>query len=179
MALPGRSSRIALINHFALSRQMPLPPDIVEFLAEKLTVTPRELLATVIQLETCAQHEKSTVDLGLAKRYVQGEINGPAVTLAEITRGAAREFGLSMSDIRGRTRLNGLVLARHCAMFLARELTGKSLQAIAEFFGGRRHSTVAHACSQLEKRMVDEPDLRQHLAQIRGWLGVTASHFRS
>lgn len=169
---PGHASRIRLLEHFSQARQLPLPPDAVALLARELPVSPRELLAAVVQLDALARFEKSPPDLRLARRYLAGEVKPPAATLRQIGEAVARHFGLSAAALRGASRQPGVVLARQCAMFLARALTTKTLAEIARHFGRRNHTTVLHACRRIDTQLVDDPALRQHLAHIRGTLGA-------
>ncbi len=160
IGLPGRSSRVALINHFARARQIPISDDVAKLLATDLPVSPRELLATVIQIDACARLEGCAFDKQLALRHLESEVKPTPITLSQITRATAREFGVAMSKIRGRERFHGHVVPRHCAMYLARELTGKPLQKLAEYFGRSNHSTVSYACREIRTKMLDDAALR-------------------
>jgi chromosomal replication initiator protein len=149
-----------------------LPRSIAELLANALPVSPRELLAAVIQLETLARRQHSPITLTLAEYYLNQETMPQPATLSEVAKAVARQFGVPLSGLRGKKRAHGVVLPRQCAMFLARELTDQSLLTIAQFFGRRHHSTVIHACKRMESALHSEPALRQHLAQIRTALGT-------
>ncbi len=172
ISLPEFDSRVQLLNHFAAARQILLPVSIAELLADALPVSPRELLAAVIQLETLARRQKSPISLALAEYFLNRETTPQPATLSEVAKAVARQFGVPLSGLRGKKRAHGVVLPRQCAMFLARELTDHSLLAIAQFFGRRHHSTVLHACKRMETAQRSEPALRQHLAQIRTVLGT-------
>ena len=171
IGLPEFDSRVELLNHFAAARQILLPHAVAELLADALPVSPRELLASLIQLETLARRQNSAITPGLAEYYLNQETPPQPATLSEVARAVARQFGVPLSGLRGKKRAHGVVLPRQCAMFLARELTDHSLLAIAQFFGRRHHSTVLHACKRMETAQDTEPALRQHLAQIRSMLG--------
>lgn len=175
MTMPGALSRQHLIDHFAQTHQIPLSADVAELLAESLALSARELLATVLQLETAAQFEKKSLDTQFVKRYLHGEIFAPDLTISQIARAVAQHFGVTVRKMRSATRLQGLVLPRQCAMYLARELTNASYSRIAEFFGRNNHSTVVHSCKRLRTLLPDHPAVRQHLVQIRQSLGVNKS----
>lgn len=170
--LPEFESRVQLLNHFAAARQIALPLSVAEMLADSLPVSPRELLAALVQLETLARRQNSPLTTALAEYYLSQETMPQPLELSEVAKAVARQFGVPMSGLRGKKRAHGVVLPRQCAMFLARELTGQSLLAIAQFFGRRHHSTVLHACKRMESALHKEPALRQHLAQIRTALGA-------
>lgn len=170
--LPDFDSRVQLLKHFAAARQIPLPTSVAELLAHALPVSPRELLAALVQLETIARRQKISLTPALAEHYLHQETPPQPATLSEVAKAVARQFDVPLSGLRGKKRAQGVVLPRQCAMFLARELTDQSLQAIAQFFGRRHHSTVVHACKRMESALHSEPALRQHLAQIRTALGA-------
>ena len=160
-------SRRALIQQFAETRQIPLNKSVVELLAARLAISPRELAGAVDRLESAASAKRRAIDDAFTAQYLAGEVESPALTLSRIGRAVAKEFGVSATELRARGRVQALVLPRQCAMLLARELTGKSLARIGEFFGGRDHSTVLYACQKLHNLVPHDAAVRQQLAQIR------------
>jgi len=170
--LPGFDSRVQLLGHFASARQILLPTAVAELLANALPVSPRELSASVVQLEALARRQNLPVSESVANYYLNREVTPQSATLTEVAKAVARQFGVPLSGLRGKKRAHGVVLPRQCAMFLARELTDQSLLTIAQFFGRRHHSTVVHACKRMETAIESEPALRQHLSQIRSALSA-------
>lgn len=170
--MPDFESRVQLLSHFASSRQILLPVPVAELLANALPVSPRELSASLIQLETLARRQQSAISENLAHYYLNREVMPQTTTMAEVAKAVARQFDVSLAALRGKKRAHGVVLPRQCAMFLSRELTDQSLLAIAQFFGRRHHSTVVHACKRMESAVESEPAIRQHIAQIRSTLAA-------
>jgi chromosomal replication initiator protein len=70
-------------------------------------------------------------------------------------------------DLRSPSRRRVVVRARGVAMYLARELTGGSLNEIGVFFGGRDHTTVMHGCRRTEQLLETEPAIRQAVELVR------------
>lgn len=169
---PEAASRCALLKHFAQHRQIPLPDSLAQLLAETLAVSPRELLASLVQLETTARFERQPLTADFVHRFLQGEVKTPKPTIAQVARAVAKHFGVTVARIRSDTRIQGLILPRQCAMFLARELTNENCTRIAKYFGRSHHSTVVHACHRLRKMLPDDAALRQHLVQIQQSLGA-------
>ncbi len=177
--LPSHSSRAALLKHFGRTRQIPLPEDVIQVLADRLPVSPRELLAAAIQIEATRRLERSsTITVRLARRFLAQDVKPRSLTIAEITRNVASSFGVRLADIRSQTRLYRLMLPRQCAMYLARELTTEPLITIGKYFFQPHHSTVAHACKRIRRILPDDPKLRRQLTQIRRSLcNATTSDF--
>lgn len=178
MELPGRSSRLKLLQHFAQIRQMPVTPEAAEMLADELPVSPRELMATVNQLDTLGRARGGIVDQVFVRRYLDDETKPQPQTLPRIADAVARHFGVSVGEMRTSSRARDQVLPRQCAMLLARQLTSESLGVIADYFGRRNHSTVIHACNRLECELAAKPALRKHLLRIRRSLGAAGSKGR-
>jgi chromosomal replication initiator protein len=169
------ASRFKLLCHLACAKQIPLPQETARWLAAEWQVSPSELLATLVRLDVAARQRQSALSCEFARRFLADEFKPQQLTLQEVTTTVARHFGVTVGALRSASRQRGLVVPRHCAMQLARELTDLSLRSIAEFFGGRQHSTVLHGCQRLEELLGERPDLRHDLALIRRKLGVGAA----
>jgi len=168
---PDCSSRERLIAHFASTHQIPLPAEVSQLIAEAMPVSPRELLAALMQLDVGARLRGLAIDMQLARCLLAGDVKPPRVKLPKIARAVARQFGVGVCALRSPKRSPAQVLARHCAMLLARELTDESLLSIATYFGRSNHGSVVHACNRLKKLLPDDPALRQQLKLVRQSLG--------
>jgi chromosomal replication initiator protein len=101
-----------------------------------------------------------------------GRVQEPSIQ--EIATAVARRFKLKTADLKGPTRRQQVVRARALAMFLGRKLTDRSLQQIGNFFGGRDHTTVLHACRKTEELMGSNPDLLLAADEVTETLRVSA-----
>ena len=168
--LPGRSSRIQLIEHFAGMCQIPISTAVARLLSEELPVSPRELLASVVQLEQSARLAKTNISLRLTQQYLTRDVKPHVPSLPEITQAVARQLAIKLYTIRAHDRTQRVLLARYCAMHLARNLTNLSLAEIAAYFDSRHHSSVAHACNRVKQLIHSDPAIRQLLTQIHSRL---------
>jgi chromosomal replication initiator protein len=171
LKLPGQASREKLLEHFAGLRQIGFAADAAQALAEGLAVSPRELWAALSQLEALARHERRPIDVALIKMFLQQEVAPQKPRLDDISRAVARQFGLTVGQLRSRKQARQFVLPRQCAMFLSRRLTAASLEQIGRYFGKRDHSTVIHACRRLAALIPREADLRLNLSQVETMIG--------
>jgi chromosomal replication initiator protein len=78
----------------------------------------------------------------------------------------ASEFGVSLKELKARRRSKNIVLPRQIAMYLSRKLTDASLPEIAEFFGGRDHTTVLYAYNKIKLDLEKNTDLKQKVNKI-------------
>jgi chromosomal replication initiator protein len=170
--MPAAASRLLLLQHFARVEQISITPAAVRLLADGLSVSPRELLSVLHRLTALARHDRSPVDPDLVRKFLAHDPPPLTLTLEDICRAVARQFGTTLVELRSRKRSRSAALPRQCAMYLARELTTVSLQRIGAFFGKRDHSTVIHACQRVAVLFERESDLPAQLNQIRHALGA-------
>jgi chromosomal replication initiator protein len=167
---PGPASRLQLLEHFASRHQVPLPVDVAQLLARKITGSPRDLVSALGQLETLSRISGGVIDTAMARSVVAGDAEAKPPGLAQITRVVARHFGVSARRLRERSRAQHIVVPRQCAMLLARELTGTIYSKIAAYFGCSNHTTVLHACRRMQQRLGNEPELRRLIHSIHAEL---------
>jgi chromosomal replication initiator protein len=164
---PAAASRLKLLAHFAASEQVSIPGDALELLAQELPVSPRELLAMVRRLPRIAAQRRAAIDLPLVRAVLNLEPSPDPVEIGRIAGEVARQFGITLRDLRSLSRLQGLVVPRHVSMLLARELSRAGYSEIGDYFGGRNHSTVVHACQRARELLDDDPRLASQLRTVR------------
>ena len=74
---------------------------------------------------------------------------------------------ISERQIMGKTRTMDVALARHMAMYFCKELTDTSLSNIGAHLGGRDHSTVIHACKNIEQKVLNDTDFKVKINNIK------------
>ncbi len=173
IAPPGSPSRVQLLSNFARVRHLTIPGDVLQFLADRLPASPRELKASIARLDALVLAERqSIVNLALAERFADESVSLPVPGLSEIAKAVAKQFDVTLAALRTGGRTAATSLPRQIAMSLAREITGQPLERIAGYFGRQNHGTVIHARKKLAAKMEDDAGLRRQVAQIRRRLGV-------
>ena len=89
------------------------------------------------------------------------------LSLSAIGTTVARYFRLKVADIRSSSRKQNLVRARSLAMFIARQMTSKSMHQIGEYFGGRDHTTVLHAVRKTELLLESDSELQRAAEEVK------------
>jgi chromosomal replication initiator protein len=89
------------------------------------------------------------------------------ISLSQVIDAVAVHHSLTVEDLIGTRRSAEKNIPRQIGMFLSRELTGASLPQIGMAFGGRKHSTVIHACNALESQMRTDSVLAARVEDIR------------
>ncbi|MBI3863516.1 MAG: AAA family ATPase [Planctomycetia bacterium] len=170
---PGAESRFKLLLHFGQARRIRIADDAARLLADELAVSPRELSAALTQLESISKQQRKPLDSDLVRKFLRQEVAPPCPRLEDVCLAVARQFGISSSQLRSRKQTREVVFPRQCAMLAARQLTGRNLQQIGKYFGGRDHTTVIYACRRLTRLLPVEAELRLNLSQIEAALGVS------
>jgi chromosomal replication initiator protein len=83
------------------------------------------------------------------------------ISIDIIQKKVAEHYDIRLADMTSKRRPENIAFPRQVAMFLARQMTESSLNAIGEAFGGRDHGTVRHACRLVKDRMEVDPNVRQ------------------
>ena len=96
-----------------------------------------------------------------APATINSEEGRQTISIETIQKKVAEHFDLRLADMTGTRRPENIAFPRQIAMFLARQLTQLSLNAIGEGFGGRDHGTVLHACRTVKGRMEVDGQIRQ------------------
>ena len=166
---PDLETRIAILQKKAAQERLFAPPDVLEFIASRISNSIRELEGALIRVTAFASLTRSPVQLALAEEVLRDFIpdgSGPEITADQIMVSTADYFGVSLEDLRGHSRSRVLVNARQVAMYLCRELTDLSLPRIGQHFGGRDHTTVMHADRKIRQQMAERRSLYNQIAEL-------------
>ncbi|MCT2589215.1 chromosomal replication initiator protein DnaA [Streptomyces sp. N2-109] len=168
---PELETRIAILRKKAVQEQLNAPPEVLEFIASRISRNIRELEGALIRVTAFASLNRQPVDLGLTEIVLKdlipgGEDASPEITATDIMAATADYFGLSIDDLCGSSRSRVLVTARQIAMYLCRELTDLSLPKIGAQFGGRDHTTVMHADRKIRALMAERRSIYNQVTEL-------------
>jgi chromosomal replication initiator protein len=166
---PELETRIAILRKKAAQEGLNAPPEVLEYIASKISANIRELEGALIRVTAFASLNRQPVDLNLAEIVLKDLIpdsEGSEITAATIMAATAAYFGLSMEDLCGSSRSRVLVTARQIAMYLCRELTDLSLPKIGQQFGGRDHTTVMHADRKIRSLMAERRSIYNQVTEL-------------
>ena len=130
-----------------------VPPRVLEFLAHRITSNVRELEGALNRVVAYSTLVGRPITLELSQDVLQDLLraNDRRVTIEDIQRRVADYFNLRLSDMLAKRRAQSIVRPRQVAMYLAKQLTTRSLPEIGRKFGGRDHTTVMHAVRRIEE----------------------------
>jgi chromosomal replication initiator protein len=178
MEKPDAATRLAILKTRAaeMEKKRPrasLPEAVLAYVATELDAPPRELLGVLMKLATYADLTGKPVTVEVAEEAIgsRGMTGDRRVTIEEIQKKTAEFYKLELRELHSPRRARRVARPRQVAMYLARELTSRSLPDIGRRFGGRDHTTVLHACRRIEELCQTDPVFQQEVDFLRKVLG--------
>ena len=168
---PDVETRLAILRKKVVgsSSDVPVPDDVLLFIAENVTDNIRELegALTRVTAYSSLNNEPCTRDLALS---ILGDListTSPLVITPDLILAKTSEiYGFSREDLVGASRRRPLVTARQVSMYVFREITDLSYPAIAREFGGRDHTTVIHAVDKISRLMAERRDIYDQVSAL-------------
>ena len=166
---PELSTKIAIIKNKCLLNGFKLPNEVIEYMATELDINLREIEGVITKINAFAKIvgiKEITIDF--AKQALKDYIGDKKeeITLDDIIKLIAKEFNVKPSEITSKSRNRKIVLARRCAIYLAREFTQESTPTIAKYFGLKDHSAVSHAIKAFNKKLEDK-EFRMRIEELK------------
>ncbi len=171
VARPGGAARRALVDALARLYDISISCEVAAMLADADADSANDLLGTLIYLDMSLGCCQRTIDADIAAEYLDSARPRRQPDLRAIMTRTARQFSLSVGDLKGRSRRQSVARARGIAMWLARELTDHSLSEIGAYCGGRDHTTVLHGCRRSAEMLQIDATLRLSVEELRRTLG--------
>ena len=162
-------ARIAILQDKADREGITIPNDVALFVAGNIKANIRELEGSLVRLGAYSQLTGQTITLEMAQSVLKELINERkrVITLEAVQEVVAEKFHIKISEMKSKRRTRVLVHPRQIAMFLCREITQQSYPEIARHFGGKDHTTVMHACKQIEKAKQSDPGLLGTIEELK------------
>lgn len=155
LQVPDFETRVAILEHKMYTDGITLNREVVEYVAHSIDTNIRELEGALISLLAQASLNRKEIDLDLAKQILKNFVKNVSkeISIEYIQKLVCDYFGISIDQVKSKTRKREIVQARQISMYFAKDLTKSSLKTIGMHFGGRDHSTVIHACQTVNDLM--------------------------
>jgi len=166
---PDVEMRLAILHKKAQLMGVDLPEEIVNFLATRIRTNIRRLEGALIRVASFAALTGKKLSLEVVEgllREVLHEEGRCSISIEIIQKKVAEHFDIRLADMTSKRRPESIAFPRQIAMFLARQMTEVSCNAIGEAFGGRDHGTVLHACRLVKDRMQVDATVRQVVSYL-------------
>ncbi|MGN6516781.1 MAG: chromosomal replication initiator protein DnaA [Rhizomicrobium sp.] len=169
---PDRETRLAILKsraaEFARARNLNVSDDVLEHIADNEEHSPRDLVGAFTKVATYADLTRQPLTLEAARHILgQATVAAKKTSIEDIQRKTAEFYKLELRDFQSPQRSRRVARPRQVAMFLARELTMRSLPEIGKRFGGRDHTTVLHACRRIAALCDEDTMFKQEVDFLR------------
>ena len=163
---PELEMRVAILLRKAESEGVPMPEEVAFFIAKHLRSNVRELEGALRKVLAYARfHGRDVLSVDVCKEALKDllSVSNGQITVENIQKTVADFYKIKVADMYSKRRPANIALPRQVAMYLAKELTQKSLPEIGDLFGGRDHTTVLHAVRKISDARSKQSELNHAL----------------
>jgi len=162
---PELEMRVAILIKKAEAEQTPMPEDVAFFIAKNVRANVRELEGALRKVLAYSRFSHKEINIQLAREALKDllSIQNRQISVENIQKTVADFYKIKIADMYSKKRPASIARPRQIAMYLAKELTQKSLPEIGELFGGRDHTTVLHAVRKIGGERQKNTELNQQL----------------
>ena len=149
---PELEMRVAILLRKAQTEGITMPEEVAFFIAKHLRSNVRELEGALRKVSAYARfHGREVLTVEVCKEALKDllSVSNSQITVENIQKTVADFYKIKVADMYSKRRPANIALPRQIAMYLAKELTQKSLPEIGDLFGGRDHTTVLHAVRKI------------------------------
>jgi chromosomal replication initiator protein len=166
---PDFETRLAILQKKGEQAGSRVPPDVLNFIATNITYNIRELEGALIRVNAYAALNNAELTVELASEILADTIASTKprlITSGYIVEQTASMFGLTVEQLKSKSRTRDLVHARQVGMYVCRELTDLSYPQIGKEFGGRDHTTVIHAYEKVSTLMKERRETYEDVTAL-------------
>jgi chromosomal replication initiator protein len=162
---PELEMRVAILLKKAQQEGVKLNDDVAFFVAKHLRSNVRELEGALRKILAYSQFHGREITIDVVKEALKDllSVQNRQISVENIQKTVADFFNIKVADMYSKKRPANIARPRQIAMYLAKELTQKSLPEIGELFGGRDHTTVLHAVRKIAADRSKNPEINHEL----------------
>jgi len=162
---PELEMRVAILINKAMAEGVSMPEEVAFFVAKNVRSNVRELEGALRKILAYSRFNQKEISILLARDALRDllSIQNRQISVENIQKTVADYYKIKIADMYSKKRPASIARPRQIAMYLAKELTQKSLPEIGELFGGRDHTTVLHAVRKMAAERQQLSELNQQL----------------
>ncbi len=162
---PELEMRVAILMRKAALEATEMPEDVAFFIAKNVRANVRELEGALRKVLAYSRFSHKEININLAREALKDllSIQNRQIGVENIQKTVADFYKIKVADMYSKKRPASIARPRQIAMYLAKDMTKKSLPEIGELFGGRDHTTVLHAVRKITAERTVNPELNQQL----------------
>lgn len=163
---PDFETRVAILKNLAEQISMKVDFEVFEYIANNFVNNVRELEGAFNKVSAYADIEKVDLTLDYAKKVLNCEAMKKAITIDKVAKTVADYYNVTLQDFKSTSRNQKVSSARHVAVYLAREITGKSFESIAEYFN-KKHTTMLYSYEKIKEEIKHNKELDRAVFEIK------------
>lgn len=163
---PELEMRVAILLKKAEEANIALTEEVAFFVAKQIRSSVRELEGALNRIVAMSKFTGHQIDVNLAKEALKDliAVRGRQITIEYIQKTVADYYKIKVAEMYSKKRTRNFARPRQIAMALTRELTNHSFPEIGEAFGSRHHTTVMHACDEMEQLRQNDQTIARDIA---------------
>ncbi|MDE5763679.1 MAG: chromosomal replication initiator protein DnaA [Ruminococcus sp.] len=162
ISAPDFETRLAIITRKSELLDLKVPPEVSEFMANRLKSNIRQLEGAVIRLKALNHLAGSPISISMAQSVIRDVLTDEQpipITVEKIISEVSAVYGVSPDDLRSNKRSQQISIARKVAIYVVREITQMPLASIGTEFGGRDHSTIVYSINSIVEALKKDANL--------------------
>ena len=166
---PDYETRVAILRKKIEKEPIKVSDDIIEYIAEHITVNVRELEGALMRVLSYCLFCNKPLSLDITKEVLKEMIKEAPIKIDGdvIIDKVADFFKISKSDIKSSKRTQNIVIAKQVAIYLCRELTSYSFPELGSFFGGKHHTTILHSYQKIKDQIIQDEVMKDYINKIK------------
>jgi len=166
---PEFETKVAILRQKAEDFDIYLPPEVSEYIANRVKTNIRELEGCLSRLIAVSSLSGKKLSLELAEETFKDIFQGrdKDLEIKDVQKAVCEYFDVRLPDLKSKKRERKISGPRQVAMYLCKDLTNQSLAHIGKNFGGKDHTTVIHAYKKIEGKLKEDNDLIASIKQIK------------
>lgn len=165
---PDEQLRRNILKAKIRKNQLNIPKDVTDYIAVNVTDNVRDLEGVINSLLVQSIVNEREIDLDMAKRVVDKlvRLKAKTITIDLVMTSVCRYYKVTQKDLNSTSRKGNIVRARQVAMYLTQKHTSLSSTQIGAHIGRRDHTTVLHACRQVDLKIKTQPGFKEEIEAI-------------
>ena len=168
---PDEENRFQILKKLSVEKDLKYEDKALKYVAKHFSNNVRELEGAFNKVCAYAEIENRPLDYDLVKQVLKCEDLESEITFEKIAQVVAEYYGVEIRDLKSTARGQKISAARHIAVYLSREISEKSFEAIAEYYD-KKHTTIMYAYEKIKKEINTNNDLAQTAREIKQALKV-------
>nr|WP_099974102.1 chromosomal replication initiator protein DnaA [Lactobacillus terrae] len=167
---PDLETRIAILRNKANAENLEIPTETLSYIAEQVDSNVRELEGALVRVQAFSTMKNEDISTSIAAdalKVLKLNKEKQGASIAKIQTSVAKYFNITVNDMKGKKRVKTIVVPRQIAMYLSRELTGKSLPQIGREFGNKDHTTVMHSCEKINELIDSDSQIKLAVEELK------------